>query len=93
MTPSRGNTILFRSSRRLPRLRLGPLKGFLSRHGTLQGPSTCHDPCALLMRNNRETRAPPGVVLGCVGPKTPSTTTDANLDCAFVENALFYTDP
>ena len=27
------------------------------------------------------------------GPRTPSTTTDANLDCAFVENALFYTDP
>ena len=23
------------------------------------------------------------------GPRTPSTTTDANLDCAFVENALF----
>ena len=30
MTPSRGNTILFRSSQQLPRLRLGPLKGFLS---------------------------------------------------------------
>ena len=27
------------------------------------------------------------------GPRTPSTTTDANLDCAFVENALFDTDP
>ena len=27
------------------------------------------------------------------GPSTPSTTTDANLDCAFVENALFDTDP
>ena len=24
-----------------------------------------------------------------VGPRTPSTTTDTNLDCAFVENALF----
>ena len=23
------------------------------------------------------------------GPRTPSTTADANLDCAFVENALF----
>ena len=30
MTPSRGNTILFRSSQQLPRLRLGPSKGFLS---------------------------------------------------------------
>ena len=30
MTPRRGNTILFRSSQQLPRLRLGPSKGFLS---------------------------------------------------------------
>ena len=28
MTPRRGNAILFRSSQQLPRLRLGPLKGF-----------------------------------------------------------------
>ena len=26
------------------------------------------------------------------GPRTLSTTTDANLDCAFVKNALIYTD-
>ena len=26
-------------------------------------------------------------------PRTPSTTTDANLDCAFVENALLFIDP
>ena len=30
MTPHRGNTILFGSSQQLPRLRLGPSKGFLS---------------------------------------------------------------
>ena len=30
VTPHRGNTILFRSSQQLPRLRLGPSKGFLS---------------------------------------------------------------
>ena len=30
MNPHRGNTIFFRSSQQLPRLRLGPLKGFLS---------------------------------------------------------------
>ena len=30
MTPHRGNTILFRSSQQLPRLCLGPSKGFLS---------------------------------------------------------------
>ena len=40
MTPHRGNTILFRSSQHLPRLRLRPFKGFLSWHGALLGPST-----------------------------------------------------
>ena len=30
MTPNRGNAFLFHFSRQLPRLRLGPLKGFLS---------------------------------------------------------------
>ena len=30
MTPQQGDTILFRSSQQLPRLRLGPSKGFLS---------------------------------------------------------------
>ena len=39
MTPRQGNTFLFRSSQQLPRRHLGPLKGFLSWHGTLQGPS------------------------------------------------------
>ena len=29
----------------------------------------------------------------CACPRTPSRPSDANLDCAFVENALFYTDP
>ena len=73
MIPHRGNTILFRSSQQLPRLRLGPSKGFLSWHGALLEPSTCLVRC---FPNYRDTR-------------TPSTTTDANLDCAFVENALF----
>ena len=27
------------------------------------------------------------------GPRTPSKTTNANLDCTFVKNTLFYTDP
>ena len=33
MTHHRGNTFFFRSSQQLPRLRLRPLKGFLSWHG------------------------------------------------------------
>ena len=41
ITPRLGTTILFPSSQQLPRLRLGPLKGFLNWHSALQGPSTC----------------------------------------------------
>ena len=44
---------------------------------TLLGPSTRFVRCFQIYRDTR----------------TPSTTTDANLDCAFVENALVYTDP
>ena len=73
MTPHRVNTILLRSSKQLPRLRLGP--------------STRLVRC---FRNYRDTRTPSGVP---GGPRTLSTTTDAHLDCVFVENALFYTDP
>ena len=58
MTPHQGNTILFRSSQQLPRLRLGPSKGFLSWHGALLGPSTCLVRC---FRNYRDTRTPSGV--------------------------------
>ena len=49
MTPIWGNTFLFRSSQQLPRLRLGPSKGFLSWHGALLGPS----PRALLAELQR----------------------------------------
>ena len=38
MTPCRGNTILFRSSQQLPRLRLGPLKGAVSAQKALDSP-------------------------------------------------------
>ena len=39
--PSQNNTFLFHSSQQLPCLCLRPLWGFLSWHGTLQGPLTC----------------------------------------------------
>ena len=56
--PSLGNTTLFRSSQQLPRLHPGPLKGFLSWHGALQGPSTRLVRC---FRNYRDTKTPSGV--------------------------------
>ena len=58
MTPHWGNTFLFHSSQQLPRLRLGPSKGFLSWHGALLGPSTRLVRC---FRNYRDTRTQSGV--------------------------------
>ena len=46
MTPSRGNTILFHSSQQLPRLRLGPSKGFFEL--TWRPTRSLDSPCALL---------------------------------------------
>ena len=87
MTPHRGNTILFRSSQQLPRLRLGPSKGFLSWHGALLGPSTRLVRC---FRNYRDTRTLSGVsVCAEVPGHCKERTTDTNLDCEFVQNTLF----
>ena len=85
MAPRRGNTFLFHSSQQLPRLRLGPLKGFLNCQGLL---ASCVASGTTEIQGHRQVcRA------RRKGPRTLSTTTDANLDCAFVENALFYIDP
>ena len=54
----RGNAFLFCSSQQLPRLCLRPLKGFLSWHGALQGPSTLLVRCS---RNYRDSKTPSGV--------------------------------
>ena len=51
------DTILFCSSQQLPRLHLGPLKGFLSWHGALQGPDTYLVRC---LWNYRDIRTPSG---------------------------------
>ena len=54
----RGDAFLFCSSQQLSRLCLGPLKGFLSWHGALQGPPSRLMHC---FWNYRETRTPSGV--------------------------------
>ena len=85
MTPRRGNPILIRSSQQLSYLRLGPLKGLFS--CALQGPSTRLAPATIDKQGTHQV---------CLarrgGPRTPSITTNANLDCAFVENVLFKTN-
>ena len=91
MTAHRGNTILLCSSQQLPRLHLGPLKGFLSRHGALQG--ALDSPCALLPEVQIYKDTVRCAALGAEVPGTPSRTTDANLDFAFVESALLFMVP
>ena len=59
LTPHRGNTIIFCSSQQLHRLRLGPLKGFLSWYGALQGPSSRLVRC---FWNYRDKRTPSGLL-------------------------------
>ena len=76
MTPCWGNTFLFRP---LPRLCLGPLKGYLSWHCALQGLSTCLLGC---IWNYRELRTQSCARHGC--PKTLSKITDPSLDWVFV---------
>ena len=65
MTPRQENAVFFCSSQQLPCLSLGPLKGFLSSHGAIQGPSTRLVRC---FRNYRDTRTPSGVPLGAEVP-------------------------
>ena len=66
MTPCWGNTILFRSSQQLPHLSIGLLKGSMSRHGALQGPSTWT--CTLLPELQRQRDAVGHVALEMDGP-------------------------
>ena len=77
MSPHQGNTIYCSSSKRLTRLHLRPLKGFLSWHSGLQAPSTR---LVRYFQNYSDTRTPSDVPQE--GPRTPSWTIDTNLDCA-----------
>ena len=57
-------------------------------------PSRALDSPRLLLPNSSDTRTPPEVCKAkCPGPRTPSRTTDTNLDCAPVENALVWVAP
>ena len=64
ITPHHGNTILFRSSQQLPRLRLGPLKGFFDL--TRRPSRALNSPCALLLelQRNKDTVSVMCVTLG-----------------------------
>ena len=91
----RGYFLLFRSSQQFPHIRLRPLKGLslgLSYHGPWRPSRAPDSPHALLLelqRNKDTVRcAPLGAEL-----TGQLKTADANIDFAFVENALFYTNP
>ena len=91
MTPLRGNTFLFRSSQQLPRLCLGPFKGFFE---LTQHPSRALDsPRALPPELNRK-KAYCQVCRARGGdPTISSRTTDTNLDFVFDDNVLVLVVP
>ena len=64
---------------------------FLRHVGALQGPSTHLVRCFPELQRNMGHRQVCGSRRS--GPRKQSTTTDANLDCAFVENALVFIVP
>ena len=87
MTPHWENTF-FCSFQQLPRLRLGPLKGFMScHHCGLQGPFCVASRTTEIQRHVQVWRTRRG------GPRIPSRTTDTNPDCVFVENAPVFVVP
>ena len=74
MIRRRGDTFLLRSSQQLPRLCLGPLKGFSTDTVPFKGIASetiDYTYCQVWCTSHR-------------GLMTPSRTTDTNYDCAFV---------
>ena len=76
---------LFHSSQQLPCLIPGPLRAFCAETATYKGPrlASC---IAFETADNQGHSQVCGARRG--GPRTPSRTTDAHLDGAFVENTL-----
>ena len=60
---------------------------------TLRPSTALNSPRALLPELQRYKDTIRYATLGGGDPRTPLKTAGANLDCAFVENALVYTDP
>ena len=92
MTPSWGNTILFRSSQQLPRLRLGPSKGFFE---LTQRPSRAlNSPRALLSELQRYKDMVRCAALGAEVPGHPGQQyLTQTLMVRLLKTHFFYTDP
>ena len=89
MTPPGKHCIFVFSSQQLPSLLLGPLKGVL----TWRPSRTLDSPRTLLRELQRNKNTAGGCQARHGGPKTPSITNFANLDCVFIENALLLVVP
>ena len=88
MTSNRGNTIFYHSSQQLPCLGLESLKLFELTWHLLRA----LDFASYVASVTIEMQGCRQVCLARRrGPSTQSKTVDANLDCAFVQNALVYT--
>ena len=88
MTPHWGSTVFFPSSQQLPRLRLGPMKGFLD-----TAPFKCPQLASCAASDTTENE---GHSQKCHamrgGLRNPKSSTDLDLDCEFDEN-LFWVLP
>ena len=79
------------SLRRLPFLGRGLFGGLFEL--TRRSSRALDSPCALHPELQRYKDTVRCAMLGPGGPRTPSKTADANLDCAFIEYPLLYQDP
>ena len=83
----RGNAFLFLSSQELPRLCLRPLRTFLSCHMALFNGLWL---ALCIASTTTEIQQEQSQVCRKSGPRPPPRTADANLDCAFLDNALAF---
>ena len=89
MTPHRGNAVLFRSSQQLPRLRLGPSKGFFE---LTRRPSRALDSSrALLPELQRYKDTVKGVALGAEVPGHRQQHLTQTLVVRLLKTHFFYT--
>ena len=91
MTRCWGSTNFFRPSQQLPCLCIEPLKGFFEL--TLRPSKALDLPLVLLPEIQKYKGHRQVCRARHRGPRTLSKIADANLQCAFDENALYYNDP
>ena len=91
MTSRRGNTLIFRSSQQLPRLRLGPLKGFFEL--TRRSSRALDSPPALLLELQRYKDTVRCAVVGAEVPGHQQKHLTQTLILRLLKIHFLHTDP